>query len=153
MFAAPMRGHNFSEYIVNNSPPPLGVRDYPVMVSHSPTHLGSSNVNSLSSDEAGKIDPYSHLDDKYVEQMGGDKYVSCGLGEDKYVSNLSPAGKYHSHMSPDKYESDTSMMNGDCTGSPVRNHGNVIQISNKDGTIKMESNPNQTYVTLPPFLN
>lgn len=151
MFSGPMRGHNFAEYgVVNNSPPQLGVRDYPIMIPHSPTHL-SGNVGSLSGDETGKLDSYpSHLDDKYVNQIGEDKYVPCGLGDDKYVSNLSP--KYQDHLSPVKYENDPSMMNGDC--SPGRGPPNVIQLSSKDqGGIKMEPNVNQTYATLPPFMN
>ncbi|XP_077289140.1 homeobox domain-containing protein reversed polarity [Arctopsyche grandis] len=151
IFSGPMRGHNFSEYgVINNSPPQMGAREYPIMISHSPTHLTGGNV-----DDSGKLDSYtSHLDEvKYVSQVGEDKYVPCGLDDGKYVSNLSP--KYQDHMSPVKYENDGSLMNGDWSGSPGRGQPNVIQLSSKDqqGNIKMEPNVNQTNVTLPPFMN
>ncbi|XP_049887305.1 retinal homeobox protein Rx2-like [Pectinophora gossypiella] len=118
---APRHSYEYGE----GSPPPLGVRDYPMMAAHSP-----------------QLEAHAH-DDKleYRTHEHEDKFSSCALQEEP-----------PRYAAPDDYDKCALVPHDkhyELERHPAAGPGDL----NPPVVVKMEPSPGQPYTTLPPFLN
>lgn len=116
---APRHAYEYGE----GSPPPLGVRDYPMLGAHSP-----------------QIDAHAHEEKLEYRHDHEEKYTACALQEEppRYAAPPEDYDKCALVPHDKHYEMERHAAGGDIS-QPV--------------VIKMEPTGSQAYTTLPPFLN